>query len=59
VDDVNPLALAHALLAWEALPVSYQREAAALAPLFRARHDPADLLPRWERLLATVASMSG
>lgn len=59
VDNSNPLALAHALLAWEALPVSYQCEAAALAPLFRARHDPADLLPRWERLLATVASMRG
>jgi hypothetical protein len=59
VDDANPLALSHALLAWDALPVSYQREAAALAPLFQARHDPADLLPRWERLLATVASMRG
>jgi hypothetical protein len=59
VDFANPLALAHALLAWESLPASYQREAAALAPLFRARHNPSLLLPRWERLFATVASMRG
>ena len=58
VDEANPLALAHALLAWEALPVPAQREATALAPLFRARHDPARLLPEWERLLATVAAYS-
>lgn len=59
VDESNPLALAHALLAWEALSASVQREAAALAPAFRARHDPAMLLARWERLLASVASRRG
>jgi len=59
VDEANPLALAHALLAWEALPASAQREASALAPLFRARHDPVSLLARWERLLETVASRRG
>ena len=56
VDEANPLALAHALLAWEALPASFQREPAATARGFRARHDPAQLLPQWERLLATVAA---
>ena len=59
VDEANPLALAHALLAWAALPASYQREAAAIAAEFRARHDPAHLLPQWERLLATVAAGRG
>ncbi len=56
VDEANPLALAHALLAWEAQPASFQREATAIAPDFRARHDPARLLPQWERLLTTVAA---
>jgi hypothetical protein len=59
VDQANPLALAHALLAWEALPASFQREAASLAPRFRAQHDPAQLLPQWERLLETVAAGCG
>ncbi|MES1167741.1 MAG: hypothetical protein ABUL61_01090, partial [Oleiharenicola lentus] len=53
-DPANPLAPAHALLAWEALPASYQREASAIAAPFRARRDPAQLLPRWERLLETT-----
>ncbi len=56
VDEANPLALAHALLAYEALPGSFQREAAAFAPLFRARHNPAELLPRWEELLSRVVA---
>lgn len=59
VDDANPSAPTHALLAWEALPDSFQREAAALAPIFRARHDPARLLPQWENLLASVAATRG
>ena len=59
VDEANPLALAHALLAWEALPAAAQREASALAPSFRARHDPARLLAQWERLLETVAARRG
>ena len=59
VDEANPLALAHALLAWETLPAAAQREASAFAPAFRARHDPARLLPQWERLLATVAARRG
>lgn len=54
VDPANPLALAHALLAWSAHPDSYQHEATTAAPDFRAAHDPAQLLPRWERLLETV-----
>ncbi|HWA26783.1 MAG TPA: hypothetical protein VG734_14085 [Lacunisphaera sp.] len=58
-DEANPLAFAHALLAYEALPESFQREAAALAPPFRARHDPSRLLRDWERLLATVAAGRG
>ncbi len=56
VDSANPLALVHALLAWSAQPDSYQREAAAIAPDFRAAHDPRELLPRWERLLETVVA---
>ncbi len=59
VDEANPLAPAHALLAWEALPASFQREAIAIAPVFRARHDPTVLLARWERLLETVAARRG
>jgi hypothetical protein len=59
VDEANPLALAHALLAWEALPDSYQREATALAPAFRAQHDPALLMARWERLLESVVARRG
>ncbi|AOS44961.1 hypothetical protein Verru16b_02030 [Lacunisphaera limnophila] len=59
VDEANPPALAHALLAWETLPASFAAEAAAFAPLFRARHDPAQLLARWERLLARVAATRG
>jgi len=59
VDEANPLALAQALLAWEALPASFQREATALAPAFRAGHDPARLLPQWERLLASTAAQAG
>lgn len=59
VDEANALALTHALLAWAALPASFQREATALAPAFRHRHDPAHLLPQWERLLATVAALRG
>ncbi|MDB6114547.1 MAG: hypothetical protein JWQ62_1492 [Lacunisphaera sp.] len=59
VDESNPLAAAHALLAWEALPASFQREAAAMAPAFRELHDPARLIPQWESLLATVVAARG
>ncbi len=59
VDESNPLALAHAVLAWEALPAPGRREAAAIATAFRAQHDPAILLVRWERLLETVAAGRG
>lgn len=59
VDETNPLGLAHALLAWDALPCSFQREADALAPSFRNRHDPARLISQWERLLNTVAATRG
>jgi len=57
VDPANPLALSHALLAWSAHPDSYQREATAIAPDFRAAHDPAQLLPRWEKLLETIVAI--
>lgn len=53
-DPAHPIALAHALLAWESAPAAYAREAAAVAPDFRAAHDPARLLPNWERLLETI-----
>lgn len=56
VAEDNPLALAHALLACDANPDAFLREAAALVPVIRARHDPARLLPEWERLLASVAA---
>lgn len=58
VDPANPLALAHALLSWTAQPDSYQREATAVAADFRAAHNPAQLLPLWERLLETVVAAS-
>jgi len=59
VDPAHPLALAHALLAADALPDSYRREASAIASDFQAAHDPALLLPRWERLLETMVSQPG
>jgi glycosyltransferase involved in cell wall biosynthesis len=59
VDETNPLALAHALLAWDTNPTPFQREATAIAPAFHAKHDPTVLLARWERLLATVAARRG
>ena len=58
VDPADPVVLAHALLDWEALSVSNPCEATAIAPEFRASHDPALLLPRWERLLETVIGMA-
>ena len=54
VDPAHPLALAHALLAWEGAPTTYQREATAVAHDLRAAHDPARHLPQWERLLQTI-----
>lgn len=54
VDEANPLALAHTFLAWSAVPISFQREADALAARFRPVHNPEVLLPRWEQLLASV-----
>lgn len=59
VDDSNPLALVHALLAFDTLPTSFQREALALAPVFRTRHDPIRLMTEWETLLACVAASRG
>jgi hypothetical protein len=58
-DPANPLAYAHALLAFVAVPDSFRREADAIAPVFRAQHDPARLLPQWERLLENVAATRG
>lgn len=59
VDPAHPLALAHALLAWESAPAAYAREAAAVAPAFRAAHDPTRLLPQWEQLLETAIASQG
>lgn len=55
----NPLAFAHMLLAWEALPASFQRESALVAPIIRERHDPSRLLPQWENLLASTTATRG
>lgn len=56
VDEDNPPALAHALLALAGQPEIWRREALAAAEIIRSRHAPAALLPRWERLLASVAA---
>lgn len=59
VNEANPLALAHALLARDASPDYLQRETSAAGALIRSRHSPAQLLPRWEELLSRVAATSG
>ena len=59
VDDDNPLALAHALLACDAQPDSLRRETDAAQALVLSRHSPQILLVRWETLLATVAAERG
>ncbi len=59
VAEDNPLALAHALLAFDAAPELPQRECAAAAELLRAKHSPQTLLPRWAALLASVAATRG
>jgi hypothetical protein len=53
-DPADPVALAHALLAWEGAPQSFQREADAIAPVFRAAHDPVTLLAQWEEMVGSV-----
>ncbi|MCC6415287.1 MAG: hypothetical protein IT582_05215, partial [Opitutaceae bacterium] len=55
----NAMALAHALLAYEALPERFHRRAALLRDRIRAAHDPRALLPRWTELLNTVAAARG
>ena len=55
----NPLALAHALLAFDTAPDLHRRESLAAADLIRARHSPQTLLPRWAALLASVAATRG
>lgn len=59
VDENNPLALAHALLAFEAEPRGWRREAAAVRGEMRARHAPERWLPRWAALLDTTAASRG
>lgn len=59
VDCDNPLALAHALLAYDAQPGLFQRESAAASARIQARHSPRELLPRWAGLLAAVAAARG
>jgi len=55
VSEDNPLALAHAVVA-AGETTSSSRDRAALAAAIRTAHAPADLLPRWEALLATVVA---
>ncbi len=55
----NPLALAHTLLAHDAVPDLLRRESLAAAEIIRQRHAPATLLPRWAELLMTVAATRG
>ena len=59
VAEDNPLALAHALLAFDAAPDLHRRESLAAADLIRARHSPQTLLPRWAALLASIAAARG
>lgn len=59
VDEANPLALAHALLAHEANPAYLQAETAAAGEQVRAHHNPAVLLPRWIDLLNRAAATRG
>lgn len=59
VEEDNPLALAHALLAHEAAPALLRRQALAATELIRQRHAPEILLPRWAELLASVAATRG
>lgn len=56
VDEDNPSALAHALLARASQPNLWRREALAAAEIIRSRHAPSTLLPGWERLLASVTA---
>lgn len=51
----QPLALAHALLAFVRLPAAAGRRAAAAQRLAAAHHAPAALLPRWRRVLEAAA----
>lgn len=55
----NPLALAHALLDFEANPAGYERRAAAAQQRVLAENNPAQLLPRWQALLETAAAAGG
>jgi len=54
VGEDNPLALAHAVIAADSIATPH--ELAARAAGLRAAHAPAELLPRWEALLASVAA---
>lgn len=59
VAPFNPLALAHALLDFEANPAGYERRAAAAHQRVRAENNPAQLLPRWQALLETATAGGG
>lgn len=59
VAEDNPLALAHLLVAFDAQPGLFRREAAGASELIRRRHAPAMLLPQWEALLAAVTAERG
>jgi glycosyltransferase involved in cell wall biosynthesis len=59
VTPFNPLALAHALLDFEANPAGYQRRAARAQQRVRAANNPELLLPRWQALLETATATRG
>ncbi len=59
VDEDNPMALAHALIA-AGTPAGFPRRAReVIADHVRAHHGPDRLLARWETLLASVAATRG
>ncbi|MEY3775716.1 MAG: hypothetical protein RLZZ129_2496 [Verrucomicrobiota bacterium] len=54
LDEANPLAAAHAFLAFTTAPAIHQREITAAAAGFRARHNPARLIADWEAFLLSI-----
>jgi hypothetical protein len=55
----NPLALAHMLIEYDSNPALFARETAFARDQIHAHHNPGQLLPRWQSLLATVAAAKG
>lgn len=59
IDESNPLALAHQLIAFDRHPEALRREAAITGDAIREGHAPARLLNKWEQLLSSVAASRG